>query len=363
MSLTRPKVLVAPLDWGLGHATRCIPIIKKLENQACEITIASSGPQKNLLSDEFPRLKFIDLPGYGPQYGKSGWSTRLNLLFQTPKILRRIKAEQVWLQKILSQESFDLLISDNRYGLFAPGLVTVFITHQLCVYTGFGRFLDRKLSSQLLGYIHRFSYCWIPDQEFAPFLGGALSHPHSFPQIHHRYIGLLSRFIKLDLPLKKDSLLVILSGPEPQRSIFEKKIIQELTEFNGDCTLVRGLPGSDLLPASVPGLKFFNHLPSNRLNQLICESEFILCRSGYSSIMELVALEKKSIMVPTPGQAEQEYLAEFLHQEQIVMKADQSNFRLSSSLREAKRFPYRHMSVDIEGKLESAIREVLQSVE
>src|SRR6516164_2012753 len=294
MGSARPKVLVAPLDWGLGHTTRCISIINELNRQSCEVIIASSGSQKKLLSIEFPHLRVIDLPSLSLHYGKTRWATRLNLVLQTPKILRRVRSEQVWLQQLLSQESFDLLISDNRYGFFSPGLVTVFITHQLNLRSGFGKFFDHMISRRVFNYIDRFSLCWIPDRQLPPSLDGALSHPESFPRTPCRYIGALSRFRKLDLPIQKDSLLILLSGPEPQRSIFEKIIIQELNQFPRPCTMVRGLPESEPQLPNIPGLISFNHLQSDPLNQLICESEFIICRSGYSSVMELLSLGKKT---------------------------------------------------------------------
>ena len=363
MDSARPKVLVAPLDWGLGHATRCISIIHELKQQACEVVIASSGAQKKLLSLEFPELRIIDLPSYGLEYGKSGWATRLHLVLQTPKILRRIRSEGAWLRQILASESFDLLISDNRYGFFSPGLVTVFISHQLNLRSGFGKFFDTRIAHKLFNYIEHFSYCWIPDHQFPPFLAGSMSHPETFPATDCRYIGPLSRFRKLDLPVSKDSLLILLSGPEPQRSILERKIIRELHQCPCHCTLVRGLPESEQVLPKVPDLISYNHLPSDQLNRLICESEFIICRSGYTSVMELLTLGKKTIMVPTPGQAEQEYLATHLHQENRILKADQSTFNLNSLLDEAKGFPYHLPHLRLEGGLEQAVSEVLDRVE
>src|ERR1700743_2011649 len=138
-----PRVLVAPLDWGLGHATRCVPIIKELLNQKCEVWIAVTGQQKSLLQEEFPSLPFVELPGYGIKYGKNRAFTVLQIVYSIPKILIRIKQEKTWLRGFIAREKPDAVISDNRYGLYAPGLPSVFMTHQLLIKTPWGRAADR----------------------------------------------------------------------------------------------------------------------------------------------------------------------------------------------------------------------------
>src|SRR5579872_4451593 len=191
-----PRVLVAPLDWGLGHATRCIPVIKELINQRCEVIIATDGAQRALLQEEFSSLTFVELPGYGVKYHKKRALTILRLMASIPKILIRIKQEKAWLKQFTAHEQVDLVISDNRYGLVAPGIFCVLITHQLLIKTPFGAWADHAL--QLLNYrmIDKFSRCWVPDAETEG-LAGALSHPRRLPAIPTRYIGWLSRFGEL----------------------------------------------------------------------------------------------------------------------------------------------------------------------
>jgi hypothetical protein len=188
------KILIAPLDWGLGHATRCIPIINKLLATGCEIIIAAGGKQKQLLENEFPLLKFIELPGYKIRYGMESSSTLLKIIFQIPKILIQINRENRWLNNILSKERFDAVISDNRYGLHASGLYSVFITHQLHIKTPFGKIAGRILSTINYKYINQFSICWIPDFENGYSIAGQLSHVEKLPSIPTRYIGPQTRF-------------------------------------------------------------------------------------------------------------------------------------------------------------------------
>jgi hypothetical protein len=192
-----PRVLVAPLDWGLGHATRCVPIIKELLNQKCEVIIAASGAQKAILQGEFPSLTFIELPGYAIVYDKNRALTLARLIGAIPKILIRIKREKAWLSRFFALEEPDLVISDNRYGLALPGVFCIFITHQLRIRTSFGRLADALLQRMNYRLIGHFSRCWVPDMESGDGLAGALSHPAQLPGITTKYIGFLSRFGKI----------------------------------------------------------------------------------------------------------------------------------------------------------------------
>jgi UDP-N-acetylglucosamine transferase subunit ALG13 len=376
-----PKILLAPLDWGLGHATRCIPIIKELINQECEVWIAASGDQKALLIEEFPFLRFVELPGYDVKYGKNRAFTLFKIFGAIPKILIRIKRENDWLKRFLVTGKLDAVISDNRYGLYAPGLYSVFITHQLRIQTPWGSWVDTLLQRIHYRAIRRFSICWVPDLEGAGSLAGILSHPGKLPAIPTHFIGLLSRLerpaavaadrsgqgspVEGSSPVERPvamvegaaataapascDLLVLLSGPEPQRTIFEKKVLEQLASYSGSVVLVRGLPGSgalSILPGEIPaGVRVYNHLPARTLNVIINEAGIVLSRAGYSTIMDLLKLGKKAILVPTPGQTEQEYLGRHLSGKGIALCREQSTFSLAEALSGARDFPF----IGIEG--------------
>jgi UDP:flavonoid glycosyltransferase YjiC (YdhE family) len=326
------SLLIAPLDWGLGHATRCIPIIKELVRQGARISIAASGPQKSLLEIEFPGLEFFDLPGYGIRYQR-GIFLKWGLLFRTPAILKRIKRENQWLAGILKTQTIDAVISDNRYGIYNPDLYCVFLTHQLSVRSGLGSLFDRLLLIRNYAYIRKFSACWVPDWPGGISLAGRLSHPPVKPPIPTLYTGILSRIKPIHAELKKNSLLILLSGPEPQRSDFEKIILSQLGNLTMKCTVVRGLPGSGQpIPSHREGMEIVNHLPSEELNALMCKSEIVITRSGYSTIMDLVQLRKNAILVPTPGQTEQEYLGCHLHKMKWMLTVPQKNFNLKKAI-------------------------------
>ncbi|MBS1597139.1 MAG: glycosyl transferase family 28 [Bacteroidetes bacterium] len=336
----RLKVLVAPLDWGLGHTTRCIPVIKALISDGNEVSVAVSGAQKKLLEAEFSALQFIHLPGYEVEYGSKRTGFGLKIITQIPKILIAIKRERNWLRKYLDTHKPDLLISDNRFGLSSKKIFCVFITHQLHIETGFGNFFSRILTSMNYRFINRFNICWIPDFENKNSLAGLLSHPIKLPVIPIRYIGALTRFAACKSTVINDSLMVIISGPEPLRTFFEKKLFDQLKKYAGKIIVVRGLPGNHDLPAMPSNITIYNHLESESLNKAICESEYIICRSGYSSIMDLISLRKKCIMIPTPGQPEQEYLARYLSAKKMILTVKEEDFHLEKCIESAKNFSF-----------------------
>jgi uncharacterized protein (TIGR00661 family) len=337
----KPIVLLSPLDWGLGHTTRCIPIIHELLHQDCHVIIACNSTQKALLMQEFPQLTFVHLPGYNLKYGKKRWGTVVRIILQTPKILIKINNENTWLNIFLKSQPVDIIISDNRFGLHTHDIHTVFITHQLYIKTGLGKITDRI--TQWLNYlaIQRFSTCWIPDYKGEKTLAGKLSHPGKMPAIPVHYIGGLSRLISCQEQSASIDLLIMLSGPEPQRTIFENLLLQSLKYQPGKIVLVRGLPGetSNPIPAK-DNLTIYNHAPARLLNKLICSSEFVISRSGYTTVMDLLKLGKKSILVPTPGQAEQEYVAAYLYENRLAYTVSQGHFSLSKALANARSFAY-----------------------
>jgi hypothetical protein len=329
------KVLVAPLDWGLGHATRCIPIIKELINQGCTVIIAAGGAQKALLQEEFPDLSFVGLPGFRPKYGKNRAFTLLEIIFSLPKILIGINREKAWLRRFAGKERLDMVISDNRYGLRGSGVFSVFITHQLAIRSSLGAMADWLLHVVNYAYIRRFSLCWVPDIEGADNLAGLLSHPRRLPPAPIRYIGWLSRLEPVSTEILYD-MLVLLSGPEPQRTILEALIWAQLDGVPGRIIVVRGLPTGGPPAHPIAGTAIYNHLPASDLARVISQSRLVLARSGYSTAMDLARLGKTAIYIPTPGQPEQEYLGRYLEERGRGICRRQSGFVLREAMECAK---------------------------
>jgi len=354
----QPRILVAPLDWGLGHATRCIPVIYELIRQNVEVWLACEGHQEILLKKEFPGIPFLFLRGYRVTYGPATGLLR-SVLWQIPRILRCIREEHEWLQQAVKTYQFSAVIADNRYGLYHSNIPSVFITHQLCIKSPFGKWSERILQKKNYGFVNRFSECWIPDEENENGLAGQLSHPSSLPSIPVHYLGVLSRLKKLEIEEKKRHLFISLSGPEPQRSSFEEKIIHAIAHYNGTATIVRGLPGEKALIPSTNDIYFYNHLPSDELNKEMQKAEFVISRSGYTTVMDIATLEKKSILIATPGQTEQEYLAKYLTEKKIAISISQKDFEIHEAIQKAAAFPYRSIDCLNHSKLPAAISALL----
>jgi UDP-N-acetylglucosamine transferase subunit ALG13 len=195
-----------------------------------------------------------------------------------------------------------------------------------------GTLADDFIQKRLYRYINKFTACWVPDwKNIGSSAAGDLSHPKKLPGIPVRYIGCLSRLNNCDNGLKTTGLLIILSGPEPQRTALEDIMMRELRTFEGSGLLIRGVL-NDGPVASLNKITILNYVSSTKLNSLICNADVVICRAGYTSIMDVLKLGKKTVLIPTPGQAEQEYLADRLHQQKRAIMATQKDFRLKSAL-------------------------------
>jgi predicted glycosyltransferase len=331
----KKRILVCPLDWGLGHATRCIPIIRLLLQKNQDVLIAGSGRSFILLKQEFPTLEFIDLPGYDIRYSKNGLA--IQMFFSIPRILKGIKREHELLKNIVQEKKIDIVISDNRFGLWSHQAKTIFITHQLSIKSPLGEYVLHRIN---LHYIKKYDQCWIPDSEGESNLSGELTHTYSFPE-NAFFIGLLSRFTN-QLPsttpatafgLKKSyDVMVIISGPEPQRSIFEKLILKQVSTIPLRFLITRGITEQAPIVETKGNIDIVSHLSSTEMEAAILSASMIVSRSGYSTLMDLAALNKKAVFIPTPGQTEQEYLAERCMKNGVAYFEDQSNFNLKNAL-------------------------------
>ncbi|MDP4248872.1 MAG: glycosyltransferase [Bacteroidota bacterium] len=326
--LTR-NVIIAPLDWGLGHATRCIPIINALKKRGIQVLVAAGGPQKFLLQTEFPTLEFLEIPGYGIRLEGKGKGLVWSLIFRIPRILRSVRKEQAWLKTLCRSRPIDAVISDSRYGFYHSHIHSIFITHQLYIRSGLGDWANRILLKLNHHFINRFSECWVPDFQNADALAGILSHPPRLPEIPVKYCGILSRFKREKTEVITNPLLILISGPEPQRKLFENKILRLVEQYKGHAVLVRGLPGTEeKINLSNQQVYIYNHLASGPLNDLMNRSEFVICSSGYSTLMDLARLKKKAILIPTAGQPEQEYLGAYLHKKKWAFTVSLEDFDL-----------------------------------
>lgn len=322
---TSKTILIAPLNWGLGHATRCIPIIKALQENNFIPIIASDGIALELLRKEFPYLQLLQLPSYQIEYAKNGKNFKWKLLQNCPKMIEAVLEEKQIIKKWIKKYDIDGILSDNRLGVFSQKVPSIFITHQLNVMTGSTTWITSKLHQHI---IKKYVECWVPDVEKIPNLTGKLGHIKK-ASFNIKYIGPLSRMQKKETPKIYD-LMVILSGPEPQRGFLEEKLKKEMLRYDGKVVFVKGIIEKDQKKEQIENVTYFNFMNSRQLEQTFNESEMVLGRSGYTTIMDLSKLGKKAFFIPTPGQYEQEYLAEKLKKEGLVPYTKQDDFKIEN---------------------------------
>lgn len=327
METSAKNILVAPLNWGLGHATRCIPIIRELEKNGFTPILASDGVALHLLQKEFPHLQSLELPSYEIEYAKNGADFKWKLIKNSSKMIKAIFAEKKIVKKWIAEFNLQGIISDNRLGVYSNKIPSVFMTHQLNVLSGKTTWISSKLHQH---FIKKFDECWIPDIQENPNLTGKLGHLKN-STLNLKYLGPLSRLEKKELPIKYD-LMILLSGPEPQRTFLGDKLKSEIHQFTGKVIFIKGVVETEQKIEQDENVTYYNFMTSSEVETAFNESELVLCRSGYTTVMDLAKLQKKAFFIPTPGQFEQEYLAKRLKRNCFVPYAKQDDFKIENLL-------------------------------
>ena len=327
-------ILICPLDWGIGHASRCVPVIRCLHQLGHRVVIAADNKPLALLQSVFPNNEFVRFPGYVPTYSK-GNSLVFKMITEAPRILKSFSKDKKTVDELIHQYKIDGLISDNRFGASSSKIPSAFITHQLFIQTPKNLTFAKPIVNYLNhGYLKKFNEVWIPDFENEPTLSGKLSHSNHDLGLNIHFIGPLSRFSANDANQfesfeKIYDILVILSGPEPQRTILENLIMNQLKGSSLKAFMIRGLPGEKDLPTAPVNLTLRNHVNQTEFLQIIASSKHLVSRSGYSTIMDFFALNQHATLIPTPGQTEQTYLAEHLSKSGLFNFIAQNKFDLT----------------------------------
>lgn len=326
------RILICVLNWGLGHATRCMPIINSLLSQGVEVYLASEGRTAMLLQKEYPNLPLLELPAYNITYntGSMTW----NIAPQMPRIIYTIIKEFFVLQRLIKTYEIDAVIADNRYGCFSFSVPCVFISHQLNLKIPF-KPLSFFVNLGNRFWVNRFTRCWVPDLPNEPNLSGDLSHGSPFK--HVRFLGVLSRMKRYEIALKYDAIAV-LSGPEPQRTYFEEALLKQAKQTNYTILIVQGKTDCEEHYFVNERIEVRSYMTAKDLNEAILSSKIIIARSGYSTIMDLTKLGSLAILVPTTGQTEQEFLAENFHKNGIYYSESQIGFSLERAMEKVKDF-------------------------
>ena len=347
------RILITPLNWGLGHATRCMPIINELLKQNAEVIIATDGRAFHLLSKEYPTLIILKLPPYDITY-KSKNMMR-NIAPQLPKIIKAIATEYKAIQKIVKEYQIDAIISDNRFGCNSSQILSVFITHQLSIQIP-SNLVQPQVNFFNKQFIQRFDMCWVPDFEIEKdSLSGKLSRNIGLKNVE--YLGALTRMKYFEVSKKYD-VFIILSGPEPQRTILEEQLIEQASKLSLKTLLIKGKTEETNEVVKMGNLTIQSFMTASELNEAILASDIIVTRSGYSTIMDLVVLGKRAILIPTPGQTEQEYLAKRFEEQGVYHLQEQDSIDLEQALVKAKNYSGYQLSSN--RRLEKVIQQFLR---
>ena len=328
------------------------------------VIIASGEEHLSLFRNELPGLTYINFTGFKPRYSRF-LPQYLSLLFKIPALLYHIIREHHKLRRIIAEYAVDIIISDNRFGLWNRKVITVYITHMPLIplpkYLKFIEPLGVYLHRQI---IKKYTLCFIPDLPGNMNLSGRLSHRLKLPD-NVRYIGILSRFIdpeqpKDENPIKFHHNTVILSGPEPQRKILKQKLVTLLKDKEPITVMFEGNPGNRGKIARNENIIFYSHLPAYRMKEMITSSDSIITRAGYTTLMELVSLNCTALIIPTPGQTEQEYLAEYLSEKGWFYTVSQDEIKAGMSIRKEKAFWQGELNLQSSILLTEALKELLE---
>ncbi|MDA3886735.1 MAG: glycosyltransferase [Candidatus Delongbacteria bacterium] len=332
----KKKILYAVLNWGLGHATRSMPIIKELIKDN-EVILVSTSRSLLLLKKEFPELEIIDYPDYSIKYTKHAKFLFISLALQIPKILIGLYREHKFAAKITREKKIDLIISDNRYGIYNYKVPSYFITHQLRFKMPKGlKFLENLTEYFNKFYFRKYKKIFIPDNENEPNFSGKLSHnTRRIKKGKLRYVGLLSDTKETESIIS--DYLVLISGPEPQRTKFENMVREQIKDIEGKKILVLGKTEIEETE-SEKDLEIYSHLSREKISKMINGAGLIISRPGYSTVMEVAAAGKKALFIPTPGQTEQEYLAEYYKDKGLFHYVPQNEMNLKNDIPAADEF-------------------------
>jgi len=303
-------ILFTALNWGLGHASRSIPLIRQLARHRNEVHIASDGLSLTLLKLELPSFEIHSLPSLHIHYKRD--SMALNMLSQLPHLVNHYRKDSKAISALQEFIKADIIISDHRYAGLHKSCYNIFLGHQLSILNP--DFSYHQLASKTnASLINRFDEIWVPDSD-RQILSGKLSSSRFIHKPIH-FIGPLSRFEKMSVKDKTYDMLAVLSGPEPKRTTLENRIINLMMNIDFKCAIATGT--NRVVERKQTNIDFFNVQTTSELQSLFNQSQRFIGRAGYSTIMDLAVLKLPSMLIPTPGQTEQMYLAKHLDNKQF----------------------------------------------
>lgn len=314
--VSNKTILISALDWGGGHTTRCVSLIERLIKSGNRIIFAGNEEQNSFMKNEFKSIELEYLQGYEISLS-SKQNTYFQIFRQLVKISRAIKNELLFVEQMVAKYNLDLILSDNRYGFRSKEVNSIFIGHQLNLELPFFKNWTNNVLSKL---VNKFDRVWIVDDQTVN-LSGRLSSTTRL-NIPYDYIGFLARF-QTEKRTKKYDYLIIISGPNPENGLFLKEIEKAIVRSKNSYVIVSKVKSEQ----KIKGVDYFYAPSTKMMNNLLNESEVIISKAGYTTLMELYSLGKKAILMPTHGQFEQEYLAKHIKEDVFTFIGDYSNLK------------------------------------
>ena len=349
------EIIYAVCSWGLGHSTRSLPIIRKLIDENNKITIISNGRSLELLKKELgEKAQYIDIPDYPLLLSENAKQFMAKSVIYWPIFIKRIESGLVKLSQILKKKKYNLIISDARYDMYSKKIPSLFISHQMRIMNPL-RIKIFESGSELfnLFFFKRFSAVIIPDYKENN-LSGDLSHSlKKIDESRLHYIGALSDFKKRNM--KKDiDYLISISGPEPQRTMLEKKLSEQASDLKGNIVITLGKTEVNSR-IKTDNITTYSFLSKEKREELLNKSKIVISRSGYSTIMDLAIINTKALLIPTPGQVEQEYLSQYHRQLGTFYSVTQYDVNLKEDIIQVKRTTGIKRNCDINKTIENTM--------
>jgi uncharacterized protein (TIGR00661 family) len=333
------RILVSPLSWGLGHATRDLPIIRHLLDRGHEVTVAACGRAFSLLQRELPQCEFVKLDDYPSPYSAGRYFVP-KFLAMAPLMLWAIEMESLHVRKILRHKKFDMILSDNRFRVRSRHIPSFVIAHQLRFMTPPAvHYMDFVTEFFNYLYLSPFDRIIVPDvADETTNLAGRLAHQMHWLKNSKKvyYAGIISSVTKRTVAQDID-LFISISGPEPQRSQLEKIILDRVGDLKaGRIVITLGKPEVKETRQLSDRITVHGFLDRDGQGEMMNRAQLVVCRSGYTTVMELAELGKKALFIPTPGQTEQEYLGRYYAERGYFHSVSQYDLDLERDIEKAR---------------------------
>ena len=337
--MPKGKILVAVLNWGLGHATRSIPLIQELQHFDFQPIIGSDGKALDFLREEFPDIKYFELTSLQFSYSKNSALNQIYLLSQSIIWNNQLKNDKFQIEKIHQQENLFGIISDSRPYCYHENIPSIYLTHQLQVksgaFSGIATAAHRRL-------IKQFDECWVPDFEQPNAFCGEMSQWRNAP-LTIRHIGILSDLHNQQTNQKYDYAGII-SGAEPERTKLVQQLIESFSHLEGKKIIIAGSKETNdrLISTDFEIKGLVNRA---EVQHIINSANKIVARGGYSTVMDLLHLRQSALLIPTPGQTEQLYITQHLKRLKFFDVVSQDKLSVERILQfESDRFRLDHIA-------------------